>query len=97
MTTDTSRKTVSLTGEELATVEAARTQGSAAHDALVELSGPAATRSETATIQALVQLGVNVVKEKAMDRGYAALAAMQDDEDRAYRAAMRRRPRGTED
>ena len=97
MSTDTSRKTVPLTGEELATVEAARTEGTPANHALIELVGPAALRSETATIQALIQLGASVVRQKAMDRGYAALAAMQDEEDRAYRAAMRRRPRGTED
>jgi hypothetical protein len=97
MSIETSRKTVALTGEELATVEAARTQGSSAYNALVELIGPAATRSETATIQALVQLGVNVVKEKAMTSGYAALAAMQNDEDRAYHATARRRRSNNED
>lgn len=96
MNTDT-RKTIPLAGAELATVEAARTKGSPANEALIELVGPAAIRSEAATIQALVQLGANVVRERAMDRGYAALANMQDDEDQAYRAAMRRRPRGTED
>lgn len=96
MSTDTSRKSVPLTGEELATVEAARTQGSPANQALIELVGPAAIRSETATIQALVQLGANVVKERAMDHGYAALAAMRDDEDRAYEAAMRKRVRDRE-
>jgi hypothetical protein len=97
MSTETIRKSVPLTADEAALVNAARTEGSAAHDALIELLGPDATRSEAATLQALVHLGVTVVRERARDHGYAALAAAQTDEDRAFHAAMRRRPRGVED
>lgn len=96
MTAETIRKSVPLTPDEAALVSDARTEGSATHDALTELLGPDATRSEAATLQALVHLGATVVKERAMDHGYAALAAMRDDEDRAYEAAMRKRVRDTE-
>ncbi|HXT90112.1 MAG TPA: hypothetical protein VN714_12740 [Trebonia sp.] len=97
MTAETIRKSVPLTPDEQAALDAARAEGNPVHDALTELAGPAATRSEAATLQALLHLGLNAVRERAQDHGYAALAAEQDDEDRAYHAAMRRRPRGTRD
>ena|SRR5882757_8403039 len=98
MTTDTPiRKSVPLTPDEVAALNAARTDGSPAHEALVELLGHDATGSEAATLQALVQLGFSVVRERAMDHGYAALAAMQDQDDRDYEAVMRQRVRDTED
>ncbi len=96
MTTETIRKSVPLTKDELAALEAARTDGTAAHDALTELVGPEAARSEATTLQALIQLGFNVVRERAMDHGYAALAASQDQEDRDYETAMRGRVRDNE-
>lgn len=96
MSTDAIRKSVPLTPDEAALLSDARTEGSATHGALIELLGPDATRSEAATLQALIHLGAAVVKERAMDRGYAALAAMRDDEDRAYEAAMRKRVRDRE-
>jgi hypothetical protein len=97
MNAEAIRKTVSLAPDERDIVNAARTEGSPAHDALVELAGPDAIRSETATIQSLIHLGARVLRERVQQHGYAALAASQDDEDRAYYAAMRARPRGLED
>lgn len=102
MTTDAPiRKSVPLTPDELALLDAARTDGTPTHEALTELlaANPAlrelAATSESAILHALIQLGIGAVRERAMEHGYAALAAAQDDEDRAYHAAMRRRPRGT--
>jgi hypothetical protein len=94
---ETIRKSVPLTPDEQAALTQARTDGTPVHDALTELAGPDATRSEAATLQALLHLGLTAVKERVQDHGYAALAAMQDDEDRAYEAAMRKRVRDTED
>jgi len=97
MTMETIRKSVPLTPDELAAIDAARTGGTTEHDALLELAGSGVDRSEATALQALVALGLAAVKDRVQERGYAALAAAQDDEDRAYRAAMRRRPRGSED
>jgi len=97
MTAETIRKSVPLTPDELAALDAARTDGTAVHDALTELAGPDAARSEATALQALVRLGITAVRERAMDHGYAALAAAQDQEDRDYEAAMRRRVRDSED
>lgn len=97
MTAETIRKSVPLTKDELAALKAARTDGTPVHEALAELVGPEAAHSEATTLQALIQLGFTVVKERAMDHGYAALAASQDEEDRDYEAAMRRRVRDSED
>lgn len=97
MTAETIRKTVPLTKDELDTLEAARVEGSAAYEALTELVGTGAGKSEAATLHAAMSLGVAAINERIQARGYAALAAAQDDEDRAYHAAMRRRPRGNED
>ena len=97
MSAETTRKSVPLTKDELAALEAARTNGTPVNDALTELVGPEAVRSEATTLQALIHLGFNVVKERAMDHGYAALAASQNQEDRDYEAAMRRRVRDNED
>lgn len=96
MSTETIRKSVPLTPDELDALNAARTEGTTEHDALTELAGPGATRSEAATLAALLALGIGAVRERAMDHGYAALAAEQDDEDRAYEAAMRKRVRDRE-
>ncbi len=97
MTSDTIRKTVPLNPEELALLEASRSQGSPAHQALTELLGPAAAKSEASVLHAAVSLGLSVIQERVADHGYAALAAAQDDEDRAYHKAMRARRRPTED
>jgi hypothetical protein len=97
MTMETIRKSVPLTPGELAAIAAARTEGTAEHDALLELAGTGADRSEATALQALVALGLAAVKDRVQERGYAALASSQDDEDRAYQAAMRRRSRGSQD
>ena len=85
----TTRKAVPLSGEEIAAVDAARTGG-----VLAELAGEGASRSEASALHALVMLGLARVKEANESRGYAALAASQNDEDRAYAHALRGRPRG---
>jgi hypothetical protein len=97
MTTETIRKTVPITADELAILDASRTEGSAAYQAVTELLGPDATRSEAATLHGALALGLSVIQERIADHGYAALAAAQDDEDRAYHAAMRNRRRDTKD
>ena len=85
----TTRKAVPLSTAEIAAVDAARTGG-----VLAELAGENAVRSESAALHALVVMGLAQVNEAEQARGYAALAASQDDEDRAYAAALRGRVRG---
>lgn len=58
-------------------------------DDLVEL--PAGELSEGAALAALVDVGRAAVAERLLEEGYAALAAAEDGEDRAVRAAMRGR------
>lgn len=82
------RTPVPLTAAELEAIERARAGGS-----LVELAGEGSIKSQAAALHALVVLGLERVHEREMEHGYAALAASQDEEDRAYRAAVRRRPR----
>jgi hypothetical protein len=91
MTADSIRKTVPLTPELLAVLDAAATIGSAEHDVLVEIAGQGAGRSEAAVLRALLELGSAALKDKVAERGYAALAAAETDEDREFHAAMRRR------
>lgn len=97
MKTEATRKTVPLTAEELAIIEASRDQGSPAYDALVELVGPAATRSEAAALHGALSLGLGLIRERVAEHGYAALAAAQTDEDREFHAIMRQRRRGGKD
>jgi hypothetical protein len=97
MKTDATRRNVPIDPDELAIVEAARDQGSPAYQALVELVGPVAVRSEAATLHAALSLGLGVIKERVAEHGYAALAASQTDEDREFHAIMRQRRRGGKD
>ncbi|HEV2639713.1 MAG TPA: hypothetical protein VGX23_31565 [Actinocrinis sp.] len=97
MTTETIRKTVPITPDEQAILDESRTKGSAAYQALTDLLGPEAARSEAATLHGALTLGLSVIRERMADQGYTALAAAQDDEDRAYHAAMRNRRRDTKD
>lgn len=85
----TTRKAVPLSDDEVTAVEAARMG-----HALAELAGQGAVRSEASALHALVMLGLAQVKEHARVEGYAALAASQDDEDRAYADAVRSTRRG---
>lgn len=97
MTSETIRKTVPISPAELAILDASRIKGSPANVALIDLLGPDATRSEAATLHGALSLGLAVIQERIADHGYAALAAAQDDEDRAYHAAMRNRRRDAKD
>ncbi|MGH8882385.1 MAG: molecular chaperone GrpE [Stackebrandtia sp.] len=74
-----------------------RRPGSAERLALAELLGIelSAEPSEAEVLQALIEAGRIAVEEKVRQRGYAALAAARDEEDRAYEAAMRARRRGS--
>lgn len=98
MSAETIRKSVPLAPDEQAALAQARTDGTPVHDALTELAGLDATRSEAATLQALLHLGLRAVKDRVEEHGYAALAAARTEEDRAFHRAMRarRRVRGTE-
>ncbi|HZU54816.1 MAG TPA: hypothetical protein VFA06_03000 [Actinocrinis sp.] len=98
MSTETIRKSVPLNAAEQAALSEARIDGTPVHDALAELVGPDATRSEAATLQALLHLGLRAVKERVDEHGYAALAAARTEEDWAFHRAMRarRRVRGAE-
>ncbi|GHB04992.1 hypothetical protein ACIQRS_19555 [Streptomyces termitum] len=49
--------------------------------------------SDAEVLRALLNAGRVAIEEKALENGYAALAAAQDDEDRAYAAARRTRRR----
>lgn len=89
------RKAVPLTQEELDALITARTEGTALHSALVDIAGGSATRSEASTLHALVALGLAELTERALSQGYAQLVTETNDEDRAYRAAMRQRRRET--
>lgn len=87
------RKSIPLTVEDQATLDRLRNQDTPEYTALTTLAGPDATRSEAATLHALILLGQQVIQEHALTLGYTHLAASQDDEDHAYHAAMRRRRR----
>lgn len=93
MTVEMHRKAVPLTQEELDALATVRTEGTALHGALIDYAGGAAARSEASTLHALVAIGLAQLNERALAQGYAQLAAEADDEDRAYRAAMRKRRR----
>ncbi|WP_141566422.1 hypothetical protein [Pseudonocardia sp. N23] len=97
MTVEMYRKAVPLTQEELDVLATVRTEGTALHGALIDVVGDAALRSEASTLHALVALGLAQLNERALAQGYAQLAAEVDDEDRAYRAAMRQRRRESAD
>jgi hypothetical protein len=90
---DIVRKTVPLSSQEAALIEHARTSGTPLHRALVELGGESATRSEAATLHALVSFALTALREQAALHDYEQLAAARDEEDAAYATAMRRRVR----
>lgn len=91
MSSDVKRKAVPLSAAELAAVEAARTPGSEIHQALAELTGAEPGQSEASVLSALVGIGLGAVRQRATERGYAALAAelAADPEEAAVRAASR--------
>lgn len=94
MTTKTKlRKSVPLTAEDRAHLDRLRTPGTPEHEALSEVAGILLPddASEAETLHALLTAGRVAVAERVMVSGYAALAAAEDEEDRAARRAMRAR------
>ena len=87
------RKTVPLTGAEASLIDQARTAGTPYHTALTQLLGEEVTRSEAATLHALVTYSLNALGEQVALDSYAQLAASRDTEDEAHAAMMRRRTR----
>jgi hypothetical protein len=87
------RKSVPLTAEEAALIERARQIGTPQHEALVRLVGESATRSEASTMHALISFALTALGEQIAMYDYEQLAASQDAEDEAYKAAIRRRTR----
>ena len=82
-----------LTGVEAAIIDQARTAGTPYHAALAQLIGEDVTRSEAATLHALVSYGLNALGEQVALDSYAQLAASRDTEDEQYAAMLRRRTR----
>ncbi|MGW6862552.1 hypothetical protein [Streptomyces xanthophaeus] len=70
-----------------------RRHGSPENRALCQVTGisVADDTSDAEILRALLNAGRVAVQEKVLENGYAALAAAQDDEDRAYAAAVRDR------
>jgi hypothetical protein len=95
MISDSVRKTVPLTPELLAVLDAAATTGTTEHDVLVEIAGQGAGRSEASVLRALLELGASALEDRVAERGYVALAAAETEEDREFHAAMRRRVKRT--
>jgi hypothetical protein len=94
MATETpARKTVPLSPHEVALIERARQAGTPQYEALVRLVGEGATRSEAATMHALVSFALTALGEQVALYDYEQLAASRDDEDAQYEAVMRRRTR----
>ena len=94
MKSDAIWKSVHLTPEEAALLEASRDEGSPAHEALTQLLGPAAARSEAAALRGVLNLGLDVIRERIALNGYSALAVAQDDEDHSFCRALRERRSG---
>lgn len=101
MTQTTRRPSVPIDPDTERTVQAARTAGTPEHDALAVLAARngiplpigAAQLSEATTLAALIEMGRKALQEQVLEAEYQAIAAEQTDEDRAVRAALRRRRR----
>lgn len=91
------RKPVPLDDNDLNLLTELKTTDSTFQRALLELAGPPAVKSEASILHALVSLGLQRVDEQSQLAGYAALAAAQDEDDRAFHDAMRKRSRGGRD
>lgn len=88
------RKTVPVDPAELSKVHLAMQDGTPWHAALVRRCGPAASRSEAATLQALIGIALHTLGEEVAERDYKLLAASRDTEDAQYDQAVRSgRPR----
>lgn len=84
---------MTLTPAELELIELAREAGTSWNEALVRLRGAEATRSEAATLHALIGLALAKLGDEVAMRDYEQLAASRDEEDEAFDAALRRRRR----
>ncbi len=87
------RKNVSLHTSEIQIVSRVRHEGTPEHDALREVSGHelSPSASEAESLRAILKVGLQVIEERVLTNGYAALAASQTADDRAATAAIRRR------
>ncbi|MFJ5121122.1 hypothetical protein [Kitasatospora sp. NPDC088548] len=87
------RKSVPLTDEDQVHLQQLRTPGTPEHEALSQVTGMLLPddASEAETPHALLLTGRAAVTEQVMIGGYAALAAAEDNEDRADRRAVRTR------
>lgn len=103
MTQTIRRPSVPIDPDTARTVQAARTAGTPEHDALAVLAARGGIRlpsgagqlSEAAALAALIEVGRQALQEQVLEAEYQAIAAEQDDEDRAVRAALRRRRRSS--
>jgi UPF0288 family protein (methanogenesis marker protein 3) len=92
----TTRESVPVTEEDAQVAERVREPQSIERTALAELGIElSASPSKAEAFQALIEAGRIAVQQQVMANGYAAAAAAQDDESKAYRRAMRQRPRGS--
>lgn len=93
MSSTVTRKSIPLSAADQAQLDRLRTPGTPEHEALIQLSKTPISEnaSEAETLHALLSIGHAAIVERLMLSGYAALAAEQDDEDRAARRAMRDR------
>ncbi|WP_306369943.1 hypothetical protein [Nocardiopsis sp. CC223A] len=98
--TQTRRPSVPIDPDTDRVVRAARTPGTQEHTALTMLASQGRIHlpggeqpSEAATLAALIEMGRQELQEQILEAEYQAIAAEQNDEDRAVRAAMRRRRR----
>lgn len=87
------RKTVPLTEAEVSLIGQARTAGTPYHAALTQFFDEGVTRSEAATLHALVTYSLNVLGEQVALDGYAHLAESRNAEDEEYATMMRHRTR----
>jgi hypothetical protein len=81
-----------VTDEDMKLVDAIRTPGTPEHEEMAAILPGLTERTPTSTVlAAILHLGAKKVTEKAVETGYAALAASLDDEDNAFYAAARER------
>lgn len=87
------RKSVPLDALVEESMERVRRPDSPENRALCQVTGMrvADDTSDAEVLRALLNAGRIAVQEKVLENGYAALAAAQGDEDRAYAAAVRDR------
>lgn len=87
------RKSVPLDAQVQDAVRRFRLHGTPENQALWQVTGVRVDddTSEAEVLRALLYAGCHAVEEKAMENGYAALAAAHDEEDRAHEAAVRAR------